>query len=311
MTVLEYQKEHLSLWNEFVDRSKNGVFLFNRHYMDYHSDRFQDYSLLFFKGDRMIGALPANVKGDVLISHGGLTFGGVLCDSRMNTSLMLELFEALMTYARTHSIRQITYKPIPHIYHRLPAEEDLYALFRHKARLIRRDVSFSILKSDRLGLNNNRRRALKRATGNRLCLRQTSDWSGFMAIMKDVLRDKHKVCPVHSVSEMQRLAEQFPENIALHAVYKEDVMLGGVVIYESPCVVHCQYTGCNHEGETLASMAFLFDDLINRRYSDVRYFDFGISTENDGQYLNAGLAQFKESFGARAIVYDVYDIEVK
>jgi lipid II:glycine glycyltransferase (peptidoglycan interpeptide bridge formation enzyme) len=38
--------------------------------------------------------------------------------------------------------------------------------------------------------------------------------------------------------------------------------------------------------------------------------DFGISTELDGRQLNAGLIDYKEGFGARAVNYDFYEMPV-
>ena len=46
--------------------------------MEYHSDRFKDYSLLFYRDGQLVGLLPANIRNDTLFSHEGLTFGGVI-----------------------------------------------------------------------------------------------------------------------------------------------------------------------------------------------------------------------------------------
>ena len=52
------------------------------------------------------------------------------------------------------------------------------------------------------------------------------------------------------------------------------------------------------------------DYLINECYSSKEYFDFGISTENEGLFLNEGLTSQKQEFGGRGIVYDFYEIRV-
>ena len=46
--------------------------------MEYHADRFTDYSLLVYDGNKLLALLPANRSGDVLYSHAGLTYGGVI-----------------------------------------------------------------------------------------------------------------------------------------------------------------------------------------------------------------------------------------
>src|SRR5438477_2063831 len=144
LNVLKYDPEQKCCWNDFVSNAKNGLFLFQRDYMDYHSDRFEDCSLLFFEDERLRAIMPANRQADALISHGGLTFGGVLSDSRMNVELMLKVFDALKSYLRERGVGKVIYKAVPHIYHRLPSEEDLYCLYRHGAPLVRRDISSTI-----------------------------------------------------------------------------------------------------------------------------------------------------------------------
>ena len=140
--VIRYEPGHKSVWDNFIARSKNGPFLFYRDYMDYHADRFPDCSQMFFnEQEKLVAVLPATAQGETLSSHAGLTFGGIVSDTQMKTPLMLEVFEALAAHLRAAGISRLIYKAVPHIYHLLPAEEDLYALYRHDARLVRRDVS--------------------------------------------------------------------------------------------------------------------------------------------------------------------------
>ena len=47
--IIRYTPDKANEWNKFIAKSKNGTFLFDRNYMDYHSDRFHDYSLLFYR----------------------------------------------------------------------------------------------------------------------------------------------------------------------------------------------------------------------------------------------------------------------
>ena len=158
-----YEPKYKAQWDEFVRQSKNGVFLFHRDYLEYHADRFSDFSLLFFQGSQLIAVMPANQTDDAVVSHGGLTFGGIISGTAMTTTLMLETFAALVRELRARGIKKLVYKAIPHIYHLLPAEEDLYALFVHNARLVRRDVSSTFVAGRRLPLNRNRKRELEHA----------------------------------------------------------------------------------------------------------------------------------------------------
>lgn len=311
LKIVKYEDKQKSLWDDFITHSKNGIFLFYRDYMEYHSDRFVDYSIMFFDDNRLIAVMPANIRDDVVYSHGGLTFGGIISDPRMKTSMMLELFAALKEYLKTKGIKKLVYKAIPYIYHNVPAEEDIYALFRHNAKLIRRDVSSTIFLEERIAFSKGRRWCIKKSKTNGLDVRKSYDFKTFMAIEAENLRKKYGVKPTHTTDEIQLLASRFPENIKLFAAYKDDIMVAGVVIYESKNVAHTQYIAATDEGKKLFAVDLIHDFLINGYYKEKKYFDFGISTENKGLYLNEGLISFKEEFGARAVVHDFYELNIK
>ncbi len=308
--VTRYEEKHRRTWDEFVTRAKNGVFLFQRDYMEYHQDRFRDHSLLFFVDEKLVALMPANADGTALISHGGLTFGGVVSDNRMRAGTMLEIFDALKDHLAAEGIGRLVYKAVPYIYHSIPAEEDLYALFRTGARLIRRDLSSTISQRERISLTKGRRWSLKQSQTHGLDVRESGDFRKFMAIEAEVLQRRHNVLPVHSAGEIAMLADRFRDNIKLFAAFKETEMFAGVVIYESKNVAHAQYMAATDEGKQKAALDCILDFLINQQYAATPYFDFGVSTEQEGQYLNVGLAEHKESFGARAVVYDFYEINV-
>src|SRR5712691_2589218 len=169
--VERYEPKWGAAWDDLIARSKNGVFLFHRAYLEYHADRFLDHSLLFLEEDHLLAVLPANERDGTLCCHGGVTFGGIVSDERMRTPLMLQVFEVLRAYLRTAGIARVLYKAVPHIYHRMPAEEDLYALFIHDARLVRRDVSATIRMADRPAVSTLRKRKAKRARASGLEVR--------------------------------------------------------------------------------------------------------------------------------------------
>jgi hypothetical protein len=302
-----YEPRHRAEWDALVRRSRNGVFLFHRDYLEYHADRFADHSLLFFQGDKLLGVMPASIQGEVLSSHGGLTFGGVVSDERLRTAAMLELFGALKGHLRERGIRTVVYKAVPHIYHRMPAEEDLYALSRHGGKLTRRDVSSAIQMSRRAEPTKGRKWGLRKARAGGLDVQECGDFRAFMSIEEEQLRKKYGVRPTHTAAELEMLAGRFPDNIRLFTASRGGRLLGGVVVYRSERVAHAQYIAATDEGRELGCLDVLVDRLLSETYADVPYFDFGISTEDGGRHLNLGLIDNKESYGARAVCYDFYE----
>jgi len=308
--VERYDERMKEVWNSFVANSKNGVFLFNRNYMDYHSDRFKDHSLMFYDSAGLLCIMPAAIKDDTLYSHNGLTYGGIISNEKMSAATMLEVFAKMREYLSGIGVKKLIYKPVPHIYHSLPAEEDLYALFRNKALLIRRDVSSTIFSGKRLEFTKERRYGIRRCKASGIEIRQDYDFKGFMKLVEEVLASRHNVKPVHTGDEMELLASRFPENIKLFCAFKGDKRLAGAIVYESQNVAHVQYMANSDEGRKVFALDGVVSYLIDEYYKDKRYFDFGISTESQGWVLNEGLIRQKEGFGARATVYDMYEMLV-
>lgn len=308
LTLSTYKPEYKSLWDNFVSNAKNGVFLFNRDYMEYHKDRFQDHSLLFFKDGELIGLLPANLDHHTLHSHAGLTFGGIISGYGMTQSLMLGIFERLVAHCKQEGITQVVYKTIPYIYHSAPSDEDLYALFRSNARLIARNVSSAIFLPQRAAFDSRRKESLHKAKKNGLKVERSYDLQSFMKLAEYVLMEKHGVRPVHTVAELEPLMRKFPDNIKLFVSTQGGEMLAGIVIYESANVAHGQYAANSAVGRGIGAQDIIEDYLINEYYKDKKYFDFGISTLKLGKILNEGLLSRKEGFGASAVNYDFYEL---
>ena len=309
--IQKYSNKDLNTWNRFIENAKNGTFLFNRYYMDYHANRFADHSLMFFLDSELYAVLPANQEGDSLISHGGLTYGGLILSNEAKASSVLLCLEELKKYLLKNAFKRFRYKAVPYIYHRTPAAEDLYALFRYSMPLIRRDISSVIDLETKLAFSSRRERGVKKAIKNSIICSEISDLNSFYDILEYTLMERHGVKPVHTLQELESLKQSFPENIRLFVAKKADLTLAGVLIYETHKVAHAQYIVNSPDGKEQGALDLLFSFLINQVFKDKAYFDFGISTENQGLFLNEGLINQKEEFGARAVVYDTYEFNLE
>lgn len=307
LQIVRYSPERHDEWNQFVSASKNGTFLFDRRYMDYHSDRFSDYSLMFYVKGQLYALLPANELDHTLYTHQGLTYGGLVMGMEATTSHIMEVFEALKEFLQQHAIQRVVYKAIPWIYHRVPAEEPLYAIHRFfDYRIMERDVSSTLMTGHLLGWKKDRRHGLKLSQKNGVVVSQGCDYQAFWEILKDNLWQNHGVKPVHSLQEILLLHERFPRQIMLFEARKEGMLLGGCVVYVTPQVVHAQYIAATQEGKRLGVVDAIIHELL-RVYSNYPYIDFGKSTETHSDILNQNLLYQKEGFGARAICYDTYE----
>jgi len=311
MKVVSYCDSFHEEWNAFVAGAKNGTFLFDRRYLEYHADRFTDCSLLFYDDrDQLIALLPASRHDNSVISHGGLTYGGMVTTSAMKTAVMLDVFSSGISFLKEKGLCRLVYKPVPHIFHKLPAEEDLYALFRCDARLVRRDASAAIWLPERLKFAKGKREGVRKALRAGVVVLETTDYDTFFAIGLEVMRDRHNLQPVHTAAEMQLLAKNFPSGIRLFAAYQEERMLAGAIAYFFDSSVHLQYMYNSDEGLRFGALDLVLDHLVNLIAEHYRYLSFGVSTENAGMYLNEGLMHQKEMFGARCVVHDFYEIDL-
>ena len=306
--IKRYSKEFEKTWNLFVDISKQGTFLFNRKYMDYHEDRFSDYSLLVFYKQKVVALLPANREGKTLWTHAGLTYGGLITSMNVTTANVCDIFTAINTFLKKNDFDRVVYKAVPWIYHRIPAEEDLYALINIcNAHITERHISSTIIMGSRLKWTESRKAGLRKARHHHIKVEESKDLETFWRILSQNLYDKYHAIPVHSLQEIQLLQSRFPKNIKLYLAYQEINPIGGVLIYETPQVVHTQYISASREGKELGAIDIIIEYLLNEVYKDWQYFDFGKSSDGDGRALNRNLIFQKEGFGGRGVCYDWYE----
>jgi len=306
--IVPYTPDKAAVWNQFVDDSKNGTFLFNRNYMDYHSDRFRDGSLMVYREGYLYALLPANTVGDTLWTHRGLTYGGFVLGKEATAAMVQQLFRELNDYLRQRQVHRVVYKPVPHIYHSLPAEEDLYSLFSVcDARLIDRSISSVIDLTQPLRWSRDRRYGINKATKQGVAVGESDDWTGFWTVLTDNLRKKYDARPVHSLEEIMLLRQRFPQHIRLFTATRAGRVMGGTVIYATPMVTHAQYISASPEGKQLRVIDRLFDYILHEMEWPSHYFDFGTSNEDDGRVLVEPLIYQKEGFGGRGICYDWYE----
>ncbi|WP_411960593.1 GNAT family N-acetyltransferase [Pseudomonas mandelii] len=278
--------------------------------MEYHSDRFIDASLMIYEEEVLVAVLPASRNEDVLVSHGGLTYGGLILSQKVKAETVLESVETMMLFAKSHGFNKILYKATPYIFSIHGAQEDLYSLFRVGAKIVRRDLSSIIFLDRRLKLSKGRKWLIARAKKNNLVVTDSNDWSEFIGLLSGVL-EKHGATAVHTPQELELLSSYFPENISLRVVKSEGKLLAATLLFKFGTVVHTQYLATNSEGKEVGALDYLIETCIQESVDGgFKYFSFGVSTEDGGKYINSGLLAQKESFGARGMAIDFYEIKL-
>lgn len=321
LQLVKYTADHASEWNDVIDCSLNGTFLLNRSYMDYHSDRFRDCSLLIYIGVHAQAVFPACWGEDSATgtrgvdSHRGLTYGGLIVTEKMTGADVVDTYRLLADYYHSKGAQWLRIKPVPFVYHRQPIEEEQYALFSLGARMETRALSSCISLSDPLPFIADRRRAVRKAERAHIVVRESresADIKAFHTLLDHVLTSRHQIHPVHTDAEIELLMSRFPHAIRLFiATNTEGQLLAGSWIFDCGRCVHTQYMAVSEEGRHCGALDLIISHLVHHEFATRQYFDFGISTENGGRLLNRSLLFQKEGFGGRGICYDSYVLDLK
>ncbi|ANQ50827.1 hypothetical protein MY04_3474 [Flammeovirga sp. MY04] len=308
--VERYHQENRAEWNTFVMKCMQQHFFFTRDFIEYHKDRFIDYSLIIRNQTNQIVALfPATLNEGVVSSHAGLTFGGLLYKPRTFVQKIIDILSEIERYCLVHDVQKIIYKVTPYIYKTEQGEEDVYALFKNSWQLIRRDLS-GVIKIDRqIAADRSRRKNERIALSNDIEIKACDDFEAFWTMLNENLTNRHNVTPTHSLEELIYLKSLFPDQIKLIGGFKGGKMMSGTLLFLTPNVCKVQYSVNSIEGRKYKVLDAVFMQMI--RDCEKEYIDFGHSCEEDGKYLNEGLARFKYQFSGESLVNDFYLKELK
>lgn len=310
--IRKYTSADYSIWNDFINQAKNATFLFHRDFMEYHHDRFEDYSLIVEDEKGWLAVLPANRVGEEVFSHQGLTYGGLVFKGDLKLEKVLLIFKSILQQLHISEIKTLHIKELPFIYSDYFSDELKYALFLAEAKLSRRDTLAVIDLSKEIKLASGRMEGVKRGIKNELIIKEENDFTSFWnLVLIPNLINKHHANPVHSLEEISNLKQKFPLNIRQFNVYKENEIVGGTTIFESKKVAHSQYISVSSSKNEYGTLDFLHHYLMTEVFKDKAFFDFGISNEEQGRKLNGGLSFWKESFGAKIVTQDFYQVQTE
>lgn len=301
-------------WDAFVRASWNGTFMHTRRFIGYHGDRFRDRSLVARDSDgELVGVLPAAedpTDAKRVVSHPGLSYGGWVHAGELRGEKMRLALRDAGRRLRELGYERLRYKAVPFFYHRVPTFDDAFALPGIGAVRYRCDITSVIDLANRPRQSARRRRGLRRAQRSGVVLaagdaRVADLWS----VLRDNLRRRHQTDPVHTCEELTDLLRRFPAEIEVRCALLSTRIVAGVVLFHAGQTTHAQYIASSPEGFALSALDLVLEESIGAAAArGARYFDFGISTEDQGRKLNDGLYRFKNEFGAGSALCEFYDV---
>jgi hypothetical protein len=313
LSVRPFRADEAERWDEFVKLSVNGTFLHSRRFLGYHANRFEDLSLWVVDSDeRLVGLMPAAIGAptDVVDSHPGITYGGLVHRGELSGEHMLAAFEAAAGFYRSRGYASLRYRSIPRPYQLRPSDDDSYAMFRLGAVRSRVDLAAGFEISARASVSHGRTYDLKLATKAGIAVEtRSSDWPGFWVVLQETLASRHGSRPVHTLDEIVLLSERFPEEIELVLCKSGDAIVAGAVLFHTARVTHTQYLASSPNGRALGALSKVMEVAISRAQQLGRvWFSAGTNNEDGGRILNSGLYQWKLSFGSGGFVHETFEL---
>lgn len=299
-------------WDLFVSNAKNGTFLFQRDFIEYHKDRFIDHSLMIFKKDKLIALFPANKTGNTLYSHQGLTFGSLILPNKSSYVDLTSIVKELKMYCEKQDLNEINIKLSPSFYHQYPSNELAHILYKENAELYRRDMVLAIDYANELLIHKTKIKHYKKGLKLGLLVKEDEQLENFWnGVLIPLLKLKHNSNPVHSLNEIKYLKEKFPENIKQFNAIYEDEIVAGITIFENEKIVKSQYAATTEKGEKYRALDFLFISLINYyKKEGKQFFSMGTVSDSSDLGFKKGLLKQKEEFGNHIYLQDFFKLKI-
>jgi hypothetical protein len=312
-SVQQYQESDYANWNTFISEAKNATFLFHRDFMEYHKDRFDDFSVLIYENEKLVAVLPANKVENEVFSHQGLTYGGLVYSSKINGEKVEELLNCLLSFFIDNGLQFFYLKQIPAFYISIGNAEVDFFLAKKGAFLERKEMNLAVSLFMPLTISKSKLKHFRKTKRSSLELVEETCFNSFWElVLEPRLWEKYKAKPVHTLQEITKLKTLFPQNIKQFSVYYKGAIVAGLTLFATETVVKSQYGATTKKGEELRALDFAFISLIEKYKREGKlFFDMGIVNDDNEKGYHAGLLKQKEELGCTIYSQDFYKMNLK
>lgn len=331
MHIIPYSVGYKETWDSFLQSSLNGSFLLSRSFLDYQADNFVDCSVLVYSDevagdeadkvlgiDGLLGVFPANwnVEERKVYTHQAMGFGGLLLTPEVKLGEVMKIMQSLLLfYANFLQAETMEYSPLPYIYKENPNGDELYALHQAGARITRRDISLVVplKKQQKLTTQKNvlARKAIEKGMYiSRMQIDDVLDQRQYVELLhKDAsILSMSSFSSANDANVIRDLMAHFPKHIRYFVVRNEEGLQAGCMMLVFKHVAYIQQLVCSEFGRQNGALELLIRHLTSERFDGVDYLDMGSSYLADS--LDNSLLSIKESFGAKAVCYDTYELSL-
>ena len=315
-SIQRFTADLAETWDAFVHASRNGTLFHTRRFLSYHPEgRFEDHSLLFFEGNRLLAVLPAvsllEEGKKFFRAHDGSTYGGLVLSLKCSAAATFDIVASLLSFLRTEGFGEVAFLRLtPAPLRSMYCDDQEYALLAQGFSLFRSELGSIV---DLAGLTEETllssfdaqcRNEVRQAERARVKVCVCNAYDAFFPMLEATLQQRHNVQPTHTLAELQHLASLFPDAIRLFGAYSADRFIAGVVtVNVTKHALYTKYIAQDYAFQKMRPVNLLLAEILRAMLREGKtVMDLGVSMDAESpKGINEGLYAFKEGFGARAV----------
>jgi hypothetical protein len=267
--------------------------------LEYHQDRFQDSSLIVFEDRIPIAIFPSNQVSNIIYSHQGLTFGGLIWIRDLSQITKKNIIDAFLSHLSRCRFQSVEIKLLPDFYI-TESFDEIVEIFLEKGFSLKENSTTYVIENNGLIRGREGRWKLRKKFRQPYLISEVEDFSGFWDnVINPLYRDQIGIEPTHTAKEIQLLKSKNKEFIKQFVIYKDPFeILSGITVFDFEKVVKFQYIASTPKGKSLRAMDILMEHLLQAEYKNRQYVDLGTVHDPITKIPEKGLVLWKESWFA-------------
>ena len=319
LTITKYNEMLFDEWEKFISHSNNGTIFQKQAFLQYHIKRkFVDGSLIIKNKSTIVAVVPAAIKENILYSHPGSSYGGIVLSHNLDFKMIHDILKVIDEYCIAQKYKALFLINSPSIYQKKSDQSLDYLLqwngFKQTELYISHAVDMSKT-SDILSLLTKRKR--RYINNNQELNSLTFEEEAYLDEFYDILiasKKKYNTTPTHSLDELIKLKDMFPQQIKLLVTRNENKIIGGSLIFFTNDNVALVFynTILEEYRESQIAMLQLYKCMEIAKKYNLHWIDFGVShtpEEENPLAPKFSLIHFKEQFNAKGVLRIAYQKE--
>ncbi|MBT8381909.1 MAG: GNAT family N-acetyltransferase [Ignavibacteriaceae bacterium] len=319
MEIIEYSEKWKEKWDQFVIESNNGTIFHMQKFFNYHTPgKFTFNHLIFLEKGNVVALLPGSRIGDIYESPIGASYGSIVTKD-VKFAEAMEIISTLIEYGKKIGLKELLLTSAPRVYEKHQNENLDFAMLwqgfnydlHYISSAIKLDAETDIILRFQQTVRRNIRKSLKNPE---IRIEINERYDEFYPILIEN-KARHDVKPTHSLEDLIKLNELFPDSLKLFMIYYKDKPIAGSSVFICNEIISlCFYNMLLYEYEHLKPIHRVMYEVVKwSTENGYKYLDIGVSqdTKADNPMTpSMGLIDFKEKFDAKTVMRNTFRKEL-